>query len=113
AGIYVAGLFERLGISAEMNRKTKYDPRGGLLMYELVAKGEADLGFDQMSIILAQPTVEFIGPFPEPIQRYTTFAAGIGATSNQSEIARALIEFLASPTAQARLKASGLLFGKP
>jgi molybdate transport system substrate-binding protein len=112
AGIYVAGLFERFGISSEMNRKTKFDPRGGLLMYQLVAKGEADLGFDQISIIVAQSSVEFVGPLPEGIQRYTTFAAGVGASSDQAAPARAFIEFLHLPVAQARLKASGLLLGK-
>jgi molybdate transport system substrate-binding protein len=112
AGTYMAGLFTRLGISSEMNRKTKFDPRGGLLMYQLVAKGEADLGFDQMSIIVTQRSVEFVGPLPEPIQRYTTFAAGVGATSDQAETARAFIEFLNSPGAQARFEANGLLSGK-
>jgi len=110
-GIYVSHLMERLGLSAEMTQKTKLDPRGGKLIYQLVANGEADLGFDQMSIILAQPTVEFVGPLPEPIQRYTTFAAGIGAASSQAEIGRVFITYLTSPTAKARLRASGLLLG--
>jgi molybdate transport system substrate-binding protein len=112
AGTYVASLFARFGISAEMNRKTKFDPRGGLLMYQLVANGEADLGFDQMSIIVTQRSVEFVGPLPEPIQRYTMFAAGVGATSDQADTARAFIQFLDSPAAQARFKANALLLGK-
>jgi molybdate transport system substrate-binding protein len=65
----------QLGISAEMNQKTKLDPRGGADLYQIVANGEADLGFDQVSIILAQPTVQLLGPLPEPIQYYTTFAS--------------------------------------
>lgn len=112
AGTYVAGLLRRFGISFEMNRKTKFDPGGGLLMYQLVANGEADLGFDQMSIIVTQRSVDFVGPLPEPIQRYTTFAAGVVATSDQAETARALIEFLKSAAAQSRFKANGLILGK-
>jgi molybdate transport system substrate-binding protein len=111
-GIYVASLMERLGIAAEMNSKTKFDPRGGLVMYQLVASGEADLGFDQMSIIVTQPSVELVGPLPEPIQHYTTFAAGIGASSNNADIGKALIRHLASPAAKVRLKAGGLLLGE-
>jgi molybdate transport system substrate-binding protein len=112
AGIYVAGLMERMGISAEMNRRTKFDPRGGLLMYQLVASGEATIGFDQISIILTQPTVELVGPLPETIQNYTTFAAGIVATSHQAETAQDFIKFLVSPSAQERMKARGLQLGK-
>jgi molybdate transport system substrate-binding protein len=108
-GIYVARLIERMGISAEMNRKTKLDSSGGYRLYQMVANGEAELGFDQMSIILTKPAVDFIGPLPEPIQRYTTFAAGVGATSDETETARAFIDFLHSPAAQRRFRASGLL----
>jgi molybdate transport system substrate-binding protein len=75
----------------------------------MVANGEAELGFDQISIILTKPAVEFIGPLPEPIQRYTTFAAGVSATGDQAETARAFIDFLHSPAAKARFKANGLL----
>jgi molybdate transport system substrate-binding protein len=108
-GIYVARLIERMGISAEMNQKTRLDSSGGYRLYQMVANGEAELGFDQMSIILTKPTVAFIGPLPEPIQRYTTFAAGVGATSDQAGTARAFIDFLRSPAAQGQFKASGLL----
>jgi molybdate transport system substrate-binding protein len=110
AGIYVAQLIDRLGIAAEIKRKTKLYP--GNLLYQVVAGGEAELGFDQVSLILEQPTVELVGPLPAPIQYYTTFTAGIGATSDQSEAGKALITFLASPSAQARMKAKGFDFGK-
>jgi molybdate transport system substrate-binding protein len=111
AGIYVARLMERMGISDEMDKKTKFDPRGGLLMYQLVANGEAEIGFDQMSIILTQP-VELIGPLPEAVQNYTTFTAGVIATSDQVKTAQVLIQFLASPAARARMTTSGLQVGK-
>jgi molybdate transport system substrate-binding protein len=111
-GIYIARLIERLGMSTEMNQKTKLDHSGGFLLYQMVAGGEADLGFDQMSIIITKPAVDFVGPLPEPIQRYTTFAAGIGVTSDHASTAQDLVKFLVSPVAQARLKASGLQLGK-
>jgi molybdate transport system substrate-binding protein len=111
-GIYVARLMERMGISDEMKQKTKFDPSGGRLIYQLVANGEAEIGFDQMSIILTQPTVELVGPLPEAVQNYTTFAAGVVATSDQARTAQVFIQFLASPAAQARMKTSGLQVGK-
>jgi len=112
AGIYMTRLMDHLGISAEMSRKTKLDPRGGAALYQIVANGEADLGFDQISIIVAQPTVELVGPLPAPIQYYTVFAAGIGAASNETAVGKALIAFLAPPSAQARMRASGFEVGR-
>jgi molybdate transport system substrate-binding protein len=76
-------------------------------MYQIVADGEVDLGFDQISIILVQPSVEFLGALPGPIQHYTTFAAGIGATSHQAAAGKAFVEFLGSPSVQALIKANG------
>jgi molybdate transport system substrate-binding protein len=110
-GIYVAQLIERLGLSAAINRKTKLDPSGGYRLYQMVADGDADLGFDQMSIIFTKPTVEFVGPLPEPVQKYTTFAAGVGAGSEQAATAGDLVKFLSSPATKTRMRARGLLLG--
>ena len=110
AGIYMARLVEQLGMSAALKDKTKLVP--GARLYQVIANGEADIGFDQISIIMDQPTVEFLGPLPQPIQHYTVFAAAIGATSDRVEPAKALITFLGSPPVNARMKAYGFESGK-
>jgi molybdate transport system substrate-binding protein len=106
SGIYVASLLERLGIAVEMKPKTKLFPPSEVL-YASVASGDVEIGFNQISEILAQPTVEVAGPLPAPIQNYTRFAPGILTGSNQADVGRALVTFLSSPTAQALLKAKG------
>jgi molybdate transport system substrate-binding protein len=106
SGIYMASLLERLGIAEEMKSKTMLSPSGKVL-YATVASGEIEIGFNQISEVLAQPTVEFVGPLPSAIQNYTQFASGIVNGSNQTEAARALITFLTSPAAQTVLKAKG------
>lgn len=106
SGIYMAALIERLGIAAEMKPKTKLAAPGGSL-YEMVAKGDAEIGFNQASEILAEPSVEPIGPLPAAIQNYTRFAAGIVTTSKQADVGKTLIGFLSSPTATAVLMAKG------
>jgi molybdate transport system substrate-binding protein len=106
SGIYLAGLLDRLGIAAEMKPKTRLLPPGPPL-YESVANGEIDIGFNQISEILAQPSVEFLGPLPPAIQNYTLFAAGIGAASSQADVGKALIAVLSSPAAAGVLKAKG------
>jgi molybdate transport system substrate-binding protein len=105
SGIYVASLLERLGVAAEMKPKTKLSTLGTL--YVSVASGEVEIGFNQVSEILAQPTVELAGPLPPAIQNYTQFAPGIVTGSSQADAARALVTFLYSPAAKTVLKAKG------
>ena len=106
SGIYMASLLERLGIAGEMNPKTKLSPSGKVL-YASVASGDVEIGFNQISEVLAQPTIEFAGPLPSAIQNYTQFAPGIVTGSSQTDAARALVTFLSSPAAQTVLKAKG------
>src|SRR5262252_8304431 len=106
SGIYVASLLERLGIAGEMIRKTKLFPPTEVL-YASVASGEVEIGFNQISEILAQPTVELAGPLPPAIQNYTQFAPGIVTGSSQADAGRALVTFLSSPAAQTVLRAKG------
>src|SRR5436190_4707550 len=105
SGIYVASLLERLGIAGEMKPKTKLSTLGTL--YASVASGDVEIGFNQVSEILAQPTVELAGPLPPAIQNYTQFAPGIVTGSGQADAARALVTFLSSPAAKTVLKAKG------
>ena len=105
SGIYVAGLLERLGIAAEMKPKTKLSTLATL--YPSVASGEVEIGFNQVSEILAQPTIELAGPLPPAIQNYTQFAPGIVTASTQADAGRALVTFLSSPKAQTVLKEKG------
>jgi molybdate transport system substrate-binding protein len=101
----VASLLERLRIAVEMKPKTKLTTLETL--YASVASGEVEIGFNQVSEILAQPTIELAGPLPSAIQNYTQFAPGIVTGSSQSDAARALVTFLSSPAAQTVLKAKG------
>jgi len=106
SGIYMASLLERLGIAGEMKPKTKLSPSAKVL-YASVASGDVEIGFNQISEVLAQPTVEFAGPLPSAIQNYTQFVLGIVTGSNHTDAARALVTFLTSPAAQTVLKAKG------
>jgi molybdate transport system substrate-binding protein len=109
ASVYLAGLLDRLGIAAEMKPKTKFlsaPPTGGPL-YEDVASGAVDIGFNQISEVLVQQNVDFIGPLPPDIQNYTLFAAGIGAGSKEVSAGQALISYLSSTAAQTLLKSKG------
>jgi molybdate transport system substrate-binding protein len=77
------------------------------VLYGSIASGEVEIGFNQISEILAQPTVELAGPLPLAIQNYTQFAPALITGTSQPEAAKALVAFLTSPAAQTVLKAKG------
>jgi molybdate transport system substrate-binding protein len=106
SGIYLSGLFDKLGIAAEIKPKAKLK-RGGYVA-ELIANGEAEIGLHQISEILPVKGVKLAGPLPAEIQNYTTYAAAVGSEAKQADAARALIKLLTGPAADNVLKARGM-----
>jgi molybdate transport system substrate-binding protein len=107
SGVYlVTELFPKLGIADQIKGKTKKieaDPVGGV-----VAKGEAEIGFQQISELRPVKGIDIVGELPPGAQRITVFAAGIPATSKQPDAAKALIQWLASPAVYSTIKKTGL-----
>ena len=106
SGIYLTGLFEKLGIAADIKPKAKLK-QGGYVA-DLIASGEAELGLHQISEILPVKGVKLAGPLPAEIQNYTTYAAAVSADAKQPDAARALIKLLTGPSADGVLKARGM-----
>jgi molybdate transport system substrate-binding protein len=104
--IYLAGLFERLGIAAEMSRKTVVFKQRSE-RFAAVARGDVEIGFNQISEILAVPDVDLVGPLPQAIQNYTDFAAAVVSNSKHPDVARQFVTFIASPAAISVMKAKG------
>jgi 4-carboxymuconolactone decarboxylase len=98
------GLFDRFGIAAEMQAKTRLVPGAA----EAVARGEAELGFTQISEILPVAGVTLAGPLPEPLQVFTRFTAAASANSRMPDLARALIAVMTSTSAAATIRAAGM-----
>jgi molybdate transport system substrate-binding protein len=107
SGVYLSTeLFPKLGIADQIrgkSRKIEADPVG-----EAVARGEIEVGFQQISELRPVKGIDIVGPLPPGAQKVTIFAAGIPATSKHQEAAKALIDWLASPAAYAAIKQSGL-----
>ena len=102
-GVYLKGLFQRLGITEVLKSKIKYARPS-----EAVAEGEAEIGITQISEILPVAGVELAGPLPSEIQSYATIAAAIGASAKQADAAKVLLVYLVSPTAASVIKANGM-----
>ena len=107
SGVYIESeLFERLGIAAAMKGKARMIPATPVA--EIVAKGEAEIGFQQVAELLPIPGITFAGRLPDAVQKNTVFSAGIAAKARHPEAGRALIAFMASPDAWPTLKTMGL-----
>jgi molybdate transport system substrate-binding protein len=107
SGVYLTGLFRRLGVADQIKDKLKQTPTG-VFVGNLVASGEAEIGFQQVSELAHFPGVDFVGPLPADIQETTVFSSGIQVGSQQQDAAKAWVKFLTAPTAASVYKAKGL-----
>src|SRR5262245_22568693 len=104
--IYMLGVFERLGMAEEMKPKTVAFKRRSE-RFAAIARGDVEIGFNQISEIIAAPGVDLVGPLPAAIQNYTLFAGGLVAASKEQEAGKALLRFISSRAAQVIWKAKG------
>jgi molybdate transport system substrate-binding protein len=106
SGAYVSTeLYQRLGIADQALGKSK---RIEGMVGIAIARGEAEIGFQQISELLPVEGITYLGPLPAEVQRVSVFSAGIVAGSKELAAANSLIEFLASPSARTAIVKSGL-----
>ena len=106
SGVYLAGLFQRMGIAEELKSKIKQvqgEPAGAV-----VARGEAEIGFQQMSELLPVPGIDLLGPLPADVQQITVFSAGLHVGAKAPDAARALVKFMTAPAAVPVIRKKGM-----
>jgi molybdate transport system substrate-binding protein len=107
SGFYLAELFKKMGIAEQIKGKVKQTP-SGVQVGEVVARGDADLGFQQISELLHVEGIEYLGPLPADIQHITMFSAGLHSAAAAPDAAKALIKFLVAPEAGPTIRKSGM-----
>lgn len=107
SGVHLAQVFERWGITDEIKGRIVQAPPG-VPVGTLVARGDVELGFQQLSELMNLPGIDVLGPLPSAIQIITTFSAGVAATSTRPDAVRALLAFLVSPEAEAAKRRNGM-----
>ena len=106
---HIMGVFERLGIAAEVTAKVKLaagGPDGRVSV--LVSNGVAEIGLQQVSELMSNPDVDVIGMLPPELQQITLYSAGVTASAREPKAAAAMIAALSAPSAAAIFKAKGL-----
>jgi molybdate transport system substrate-binding protein len=107
SGVYVSTeMFQRLGIADAVKDKARKIPAEPVA--RVVARGDAEIGFQQISELLPVPGVDIVGQLPPELQKITVFSAGIATVSKEPEAGKALIKFLASPAAGTAITRSGI-----
>jgi molybdate transport system substrate-binding protein len=107
SGVYVSTeMFEKLGIADAMKDKARKIP--ATPVGEIVARGDAEIGFQQVSELLPVQGIDIVGQLPSELQKVTVFSAGIASVSKEPDAGKALIKFLASPIASAVIIKSGM-----
>lgn len=107
SGVQLAQLFGRWGVADAIKDRIVVAPTG-TPVGKLVADGQVDLGFQQLSELIHQPGIDVVGPLPPAIQIITTFSAGVSVTSTQPEAVREMLVFMTSPAAVQAKRSQGM-----
>ena len=107
SGVYLSTeLFPKMGVWEQIKEKSKRIESARVAT--IVAQGDAELGFQQVSELLPIPGADFVGVLPPGAQRETVFSAGIGSAAREPDAARELVRFFTSPAATPAIVKSGL-----
>ena len=108
SGDYVSTeLFQRLGIADQVSSKSRRI-EGGERVGAVIARGEAEIGFQQISELLPVPGLDHVTPLPPDVQKVSVFCAGVAVSSRDADTAHAFIKFRVSPEASGAITNSGL-----
>ena len=107
SGRYLEQLFQKLGVAEQIKHKIKQPPSGAQIG-DMLARGEVDLGFQQVTELMHGKGFQYLGPLPAEVQNYTVWAAGVHASAPQAEAAAAFSRALKAPASAAALRLHGL-----
>jgi molybdate transport system substrate-binding protein len=107
SGVYMTGLFEKLGLADQVKDKLRQTPTG-VFVGTIIASREVEIGFQQVSELSNFPGVDYVGPLPADVQNTTVFSSGIIVDAKEAEAAKTLVKFLTSPEAGSAFKKRGM-----
>ena len=110
SGAHIAALIKRMGIEEEVKAKV-FQTKPGNPVGNYVARGEAEIGFQQLGELMPIAGIDLLGPLPAEVQEITVFSGAVHAAAKSAVAARALLEFFASPAAAPVIMKKGMTPG--
>jgi molybdate transport system substrate-binding protein len=107
SGLHIARLIQQWGIADAVKSKVVPAPPNTPIG-ELVARGDAEIGFQQVSELLPVKGIDYLGVLPADIQEITTFSAGVHKAAAAPDAGRALLKFLTAPAAAPVIRKTGM-----
>jgi molybdate transport system substrate-binding protein len=109
SGVYLSTtLFKQIGVYDQIKDRARKIPAEPVA--KVVARGEAEIGFQPVSELRPYPGIDIVGPIPAELQVVNVFAAGIATSAKEPAAGKALIAYLVSPAAKPVIEASGMEF---
>jgi molybdate transport system substrate-binding protein len=107
SGVYIDGILDRLGIANDVKPKRRTMPSGGMIG-EIIASGEAEIGFQQVSELLPVAGIDYLGPLPDELQHISVFSGAIPVGARRPAAAKELVAFFRTPDAAALIRRKGM-----
>jgi len=107
SGVALQQLFERWGIAEAIRARVVQAPPG-VAVGTLLARGDVDLGFQQLSELLHIDGIDVIGGMPRGLEIVTTFSGAVCAASTRPDVARAWLDFIRSPACDEARRRHGM-----
>jgi molybdate transport system substrate-binding protein len=107
SGVRIEALIRQWGLADQLKSKI-VPPRPNVPIGEVVASGDAEIGFQQVSELLPVKGIDYLGPLPPDIQEITVFSAGVHKSAGAADAGRALLKFLTAPEAAPIIEKTGM-----
>ena len=107
SGRYLEQMFQKMGVTEQIKHKIRQPPSGSQIG-EMLARGEADLGFQQVTELMHARGFQYLGPLPAELQNYTVWAAGVHSSAPLADAARAFTRALKAPESDDAIRKSGM-----
>jgi len=107
SGIHMGRLIAKWGLTDQLKAKI-VPPIPNVPIGEVVARGDAEIGFQQISELLPVKGIDYLGPLPADIQEVTVFSAAVHKAAGPTEAARALLKYLTAPEAAPIIRKTGM-----
>lgn len=107
SGLHIARVIEQWGLTAQLKSKI-VPPIPNVPIGEIVARGDAEIGFQQVSELLPVKGIDYLGALPKDINEITVFSAAVHKAAKQVDAGRALLKFLTAPDAAKAIRSTGM-----